>query len=113
MSSGASVAIATSMLVARDIMSTPVVTFFAEQTLPLAEDVMQFKHLRHLPVIDDDGKLVGLVSHRDHPLMLAALRGESTVPDARAVIAEKGQVGGPEGPPRMPASIHRLPGSTA
>lgn len=53
------------MLLARDIMSSPVITFFAEQTLPLAEDVMQFKHLRHLPVIDDNGKLLGLVSHRD------------------------------------------------
>ncbi len=50
---------------ARDLMTSPVITFFAEQTLPLAEDVMHFKHLRHLPVIDDGGKLVGLVSHRD------------------------------------------------
>jgi CBS domain-containing membrane protein len=46
-------------------MTSPVVTFFAEQTIPLAEDVMHFKHLRHLPVVDDSGKLVGLVSHRD------------------------------------------------
>jgi CBS domain-containing membrane protein len=52
-------------VLAKDIMTSPVVTFFAEQTLPLAEDVMHFKHLRHLPVIDDAGKLVGLVSHRD------------------------------------------------
>lgn len=52
-------------LLARDLMTSPVITFFAEQTLPLAEDVMHFKHLRHLPVIDDGGKLVGLVSHRD------------------------------------------------
>jgi CBS domain-containing membrane protein len=53
------------LVLAKDIMSSPVITFFAEQTLPLAEDVMHFKHLRHLPVVDDDGKLVGLVSHRD------------------------------------------------
>lgn len=46
-------------------MSAPVVSLFAEQTLPLAEDIMRFKHLRHLPVIDDEGRLVGLVSHRD------------------------------------------------
>jgi CBS domain-containing membrane protein len=46
-------------------MSSPVVTFFEEQSLPLAEDVMRFKHLRHLPVIDDDRRLVGLVTHRD------------------------------------------------
>jgi CBS domain-containing membrane protein len=47
------------------IMSSPVVTFFEEQNLPLAEDVMRFKHLRHLPVIDDERRLVGLVTHRD------------------------------------------------
>lgn len=62
---GAPLAIVAVMLLARDLMSSPVVTFFAEQTLPLAEDVMHFKHLRHLPVVDDAGKLVGLVSHRD------------------------------------------------
>lgn len=49
----------------KHLMTSPVVTLFAEQTLPLAEDVMRFKHLRHLPVIDDDRRLVGLVSHRD------------------------------------------------
>jgi CBS domain-containing membrane protein len=46
-------------------MSAPVIALFAEQTLPLADDIMRFKHLRHLPVIDDCNRLVGLVSHRD------------------------------------------------
>ena len=54
-----------SQVLVKHIMSSPVVTFFAEQTLPLAEDVMRFKHLRHLPVIDDDHYLIGLVTHRD------------------------------------------------
>ena len=49
----------------RDLMTTTVVTLFAEQTLPLAEDIMRYKHLRHLPVVDDARRLVGLVSHRD------------------------------------------------
>lgn len=49
----------------RDLMSAPVVSLFAEQTLPLAEDIMAFKHLRHLPVVDDSRHVVGLVSHRD------------------------------------------------
>ncbi|HRC54664.1 MAG TPA: CBS domain-containing protein [Kofleriaceae bacterium] len=49
----------------KDIMSTSVVSLFAEQTLPLAEDIMKYKHVRHLPVIDDDRRLLGLVSHRD------------------------------------------------
>ena len=49
----------------RHIMSTNVVTFFAEQTLPLAEDIMRIHRFRHLPVIDNDGRLVGLITHRD------------------------------------------------
>ena len=54
-----------SAVLVKHIMSSPVVTFFAEQTLPLAEDVMHAKHLRHLPVIDETGRLVGLVTYRD------------------------------------------------
>ena len=49
----------------KHIMTAPVVTLFAEQTLPLVEDIMAHRHLRHLPVIDDEQRLVGLVSHRD------------------------------------------------
>jgi CBS domain-containing protein len=54
-----------SPVLVKHLMSSPVVSLFAEQTLPLAEDIMRFKHIRHLPVVDDDGRLVGLVSHRD------------------------------------------------
>lgn len=57
----------------KDLMSTPVVTFFAEQTLPLADDVMRIHRFRHLPVIDNDRRLVGLVTHRD------LLRGQISV----------------------------------
>lgn len=49
----------------KHIMTAPVVALFEEQSLPLADDIMHFKHLRHLPVVDDDNQLVGLVSHRD------------------------------------------------
>ncbi len=49
----------------KDLMSAPVISLFAEQTLPLVEDIMSFKHLRHLPVVDDNHHVVGLVSHRD------------------------------------------------
>ena len=57
----------------RDIMTSQVVTFFAEQTLPLAEDVMRIHKFRHLPVIDNDRRLVGLVTQRD------LLRGQISV----------------------------------
>lgn len=57
--------LAVPVVLVKHIMSEPAVTFFPEQTLPLAEDVMRYKHLRHLPVIDDDRRLVGLLTHRD------------------------------------------------
>lgn len=49
----------------RDLMTAPVVSLFGSHTLPLAEDIMAFKNVRHLPVIDEQGRLVGLVTHRD------------------------------------------------
>jgi CBS domain-containing membrane protein len=54
-----------SPVLVRHIMTPNVVTFFEEQTLPLAEDVMRIHRFRHLPVIDGGRRLVGLVSHRD------------------------------------------------
>ena len=49
----------------RDLMTTKLVTLFAEQAMPLAEEIMRFRHIRHLPVVEPSGNLVGLVSHRD------------------------------------------------
>src|SRR5665647_2953557 len=69
----------------KHLMTTPVVTLFAEQTLPLAEDIMRFKHFRHLPVIDDTRRVVGLISHRD--LLAAQISRQTHLdPDARRAI---------------------------
>ncbi|MBL9014834.1 MAG: CBS domain-containing protein [Myxococcales bacterium] len=57
----------------RDIMTSQVVTFFAEQSLPLVEDVMRIHQFRHLPVIDNDRRLLGLITERD------LLRGQISV----------------------------------
>lgn len=62
-----------SAVLVKHIMTAPVVTFFEEQSLPLAEDVMRFKKFRHLPVIDNDRRLVGLVTQRD------LLRGQISI----------------------------------
>jgi CBS domain-containing membrane protein len=55
----------------RDLMSGTVVTLTRGQSLPLARELMAMKRLRHLPVVDEDGLLVGLVTHRD--LLAAAV----------------------------------------
>ena len=54
-----------SIVTVRHLMSSPVITFFAEQSLALVEDVMRLRHVRHIPVIDDAQHVIGLVSHRD------------------------------------------------
>ena len=49
----------------RDLMSAEVTTLRRNDTLSIADDVMHLGRIRHLPVIDDDGLLVGIVSQRD------------------------------------------------
>jgi CBS domain-containing protein len=48
-----------------DVMSRQVVACGAEDTVEFAERTMDSHHLRRLPVIDDDGRLVGLISRTD------------------------------------------------
>jgi len=54
-----------SQLLVRDLMTAPVVTLSARQSVALAEVVMKLKRIRHLPVVEEDRRLVGLVTHRD------------------------------------------------
>lgn len=52
------------MRLVKDYMSTSLITVSADESLRLAEDIMEMGHIRHLPVVDN-GKLVGIVSQRD------------------------------------------------
>jgi CBS domain-containing membrane protein len=52
-------------LLVRDVMSRDVVTIARNQVLVVADDVMRLGRIRHLPVLDDDGNVVGVVSQRD------------------------------------------------
>ena len=55
----------------RDLMSRPVRTLERNDMLSIAETVMRNERIRHLPVLNDAGRLVGIVSQRD--LFLNAL----------------------------------------
>jgi CBS domain-containing membrane protein len=48
-----------------DLMTRAVYTLSATQSLPLAESMMKLARIRHVPVVDDEGAVVGLVTHRD------------------------------------------------
>lgn len=47
------------------IMTRDVITVKADTKLARIADVMQKRKLRHLPVVDDDQHLIGVISHRD------------------------------------------------
>jgi CBS domain-containing membrane protein len=49
----------------RDQMSPEVTTLRHNDALVIADDVMRLGRIRHLPVLDDDRRLVGIVSQRD------------------------------------------------
>jgi len=49
----------------RDIMTTPVFAVGHADSLKVVEDLMDWKHVRHLPVVDADNHVVGLITHRD------------------------------------------------
>lgn len=49
----------------RDLMTREVVTLNRNERLAVADDLMKLGRIRHLPIVDDEGLLVGIVSQRD------------------------------------------------
>jgi len=49
----------------RDLMSTKVFSLGRNDKLSIADDLMEQKRIRHLPVLDDDANVCGIVSQRD------------------------------------------------
>ncbi|MGY5032658.1 CBS domain-containing protein [Streptomyces sp. 900116325] len=50
---------------AAEVMSTPAVTVHAEETAPDAARLMARRGVERLPVVDDEDRLVGIVTRRD------------------------------------------------
>jgi len=49
----------------RDLMTDKVFTLRPQDDLMALYDLMDTKHIRHVPIVDRDKDLVGLVTHRD------------------------------------------------
>ena len=65
-------------------MGTPVVTVQADADYRTAFDIMRDKGLHHLPVVDAQGKIVGLVAQRD--MLVAATRFQNSPVDFTEVM---------------------------
>ncbi len=48
-----------------DLMTTAVFTLQLDKRVFVAQQIMDWAHIRHIPVVDRRGRVAGLVSHRD------------------------------------------------
>lgn len=53
------------MISVESIMTPDPVSLKPTDTLEIANNIMNDKHIHHIPIVDDLGELVGLISHRD------------------------------------------------
>ncbi|MBK8151502.1 MAG: CBS domain-containing protein [Acidobacteria bacterium] len=60
-------------------MSKDLFTVRPQDVIDLAASLMNWKHIRHIPVEDDPGKLVGILSHRDLMKLMTEHCGEEIV----------------------------------
>jgi CBS domain-containing protein len=74
-------------LTAGTLMTTPAITIGPDATIPAAARLMNTHHVRRLPVVDEGGKLVGIVSRRD--LLSVFLRPDTDIIyDIRQILDE-------------------------
>ena len=74
-------------LTAGALMTSPAITIGPDATIPAAVRLMTTDQISRLPVVDEDGKLVGIVSRRD--LLSVFLRPDAEIAhDARQVLDE-------------------------
>ncbi len=67
-------------------MATDLFTVRPDDLVDLAASLMEWRHIRHVPVEDENGRLVGLVTHRG---LLRLLSGGSTAPDATSMTVRE------------------------
>ena len=53
------------MISVESIMTPDPVSLMADDTLGMAHQLMNEKHIHHIPIIDKEGSVIGLISHRD------------------------------------------------
>jgi CBS domain-containing membrane protein len=100
----------------RDIMTRKVFTVRFDKKLIAVREIMQWAHIRHVPVVNAAGGLAGIISHRD--LLHAAISSVATVPPIERnqhlgsvpivqVMKTEVQTIGPEGTLREAAAMMR------
>jgi CBS domain-containing protein len=74
------------MTTVEEIMTTELVTLTASDSIETARQLMAARHIRHIPIVDSDHALIGLVTHRD--VLAASLSPLEPVEDAQRTVFE-------------------------
>jgi len=61
----------------RELMSSPLITINPNNSIKDAIEIMQQKDIRRLPVVDNKGKMVGIITHKD--VFRAMLKNQTLV----------------------------------
>ncbi len=78
-----------SPLVVKDVMTTPVITATENETLGLATSRMVKSGLKRLPIVNEEGKLVGMLSRLDILRQVANVTYETPAPQIRSGAVRK------------------------
>lgn len=76
-------------LLVRDLMTSEVETVQPSSTLAELLDLLQERNIRHVPVVDDEGELVGLVTQRDLLRRSLAARGDLPLTVREEVVSHR------------------------
>jgi CBS domain-containing protein len=72
---------------AEELMTRPAITIHPDASIPRAAAVMRNHHVKRLPVVDPQGKLIGIVARRD--LLSVFLRPDTQIEaEVRELLAE-------------------------
>lgn len=52
-------------MLVEEIMKTEVITLSPEETIETALKLLHENHIRHLPIVDENNEVIGIVSDRD------------------------------------------------
>ena len=86
-----------------DLMSTALITIRASELVTEAHAEMESAAVRHLPVVDDHGRLVGVLSDRD--LLRAATAVERRAPRVSEIMSPDVVKVGPDTPAHQAAAL--------